>query len=492
MANSMISKKVLILLIAVNLLGYSMGHTQEDIKKPNVSGQFYTDNSAELMQQVDSFLDKAMVEPYEQSVPIVIAPHAGYYFSGAVAGYSFKAVKNQKIRTVVVMGPSHHFNLDGVAIWEKGGFETPLGTIDIDEDFSQALGEMDEAFVLDRKVFEKEHALEVELPFIQRAFPEAKLVPIIIGVPVPKVLLDLAKGLDQLIGQRDDVLVVVSTDFSHFHPDEMARDMDATAIEAIKNLQAERIYQECRQGSMEMCGCMPVTAALLLAKLRGLNNVDLLKYNNSGDVNQDKESVVGYSALAIYARNASDDNALKDGQKKRLLQIARDAVVAYVSQDKKISLNESDERLLTKEGAFVSVYVNDQLRGCIGHILGDEPLCHTVSYLALSSATEDTRFEPIRKDELDQLHIEISVLSIPKRIFNTNLIEMGKHGVIISSQGRRGVFLPQVATSTGWTTDVFLSELCQQKAGLPADCWKDPQAVTIEIFTADVFSDKNL
>lgn len=463
------------------------------IKRPNVSGQFYTDNPRELSRQVDAFIDEARVDPYDSPVPIIVAPHAGYYFSGAVAGHSFKAVKGRKISTAVVLAPSHFYGFDGISIWDKGGFETPLGVIDVDEYFAGKLSAASEEFVFDAKAYEREHALEVELPFIQRAFPEARLVPVIIGIPTPKTLLDFARALDQLIGDRDDVLVVVSTDLSHYHPDEVARDMDATAIEAIKNLQAERIYRECRQGSMEMCGCMPITAAVLLAKLRGLTNVDLLRYSNSGEINKEKDRVVGYSALAIYGKTSpkSDADALTDAHKERLLKIARDAVRAYVSERRKIKIDEEDRRLLTREGAFVSVYVDGKLRGCIGHIIGDQPLCRTVRDLAMASATEDHRFDPIRKDELDRVQIEISVLSVPRRIYDNDEIELGKHGVIITGKGKRGVFLPQVATTTGWDKETFMAELCTQKAGLPPDCWKDPRSVEIEIFTADVFSDKS-
>ena len=463
------------------------------IKRPNVSGQFYTDDPGELSRQVDAFIGNASVDPYETAVPIIIAPHAGYYFSGAVAGHSFKAVKNRDIRTAVVLAPSHFYGFDGVSIWEKGGFETPLGVIGVDEEFAGELSAAGDDFVFDAKAYEREHALEVELPFIQRAFPEARLVPVIIGTPTPKTLLDFARALDRLIGDRKDVLVVVSTDLSHYHPDEVARDMDATAIEAIKNLQAERIYRECRQGSMEMCGCMPVTAALLLAKLRGLTSVDLLRYSNSGDVSRDKDRVVGYSALAIYgqAQAGSETGGLNTGQKQRLLDLAREAITTYVVDGRKIPVNEPDPRLSAEEGAFVSVYKGDRLRGCIGNIIADGPLCGTVRNMAIAAATEDPRFAAIRPEELKDIHLEISVLSRPRRILDLDEIHLGRHGVIISKGAKRGVFLPQVADSTGWSKEIFLTELCTQKAGLPPDCWKDPRSVMIEIFTADVFSDKS-
>jgi AmmeMemoRadiSam system protein A len=182
---------------------------------------------------------------------------------------------------------------------------------------------------------------------------------------------------------------------------------------------------------------------------------------------------------------------LSSEQKKRLLAIARTTLDIFVTTGKAPDVDEKDPRLLQEEGAFVTLTKHGQLRGCIGNIIGRGPLFKTVHDMAVSAASEDPRFHPVTADELKDIEVEVSVLSKP-RPARADEIVLGKHGVIVSRGFfNRGVFLPQVATETGWSKEKFLSELCSQKAGLPSDCWKDP-ATTLEIFTAEVFGEKGM
>ena len=153
---------------------------------------------------------------------------------------------------------------------------------------------------------------------------------------------------------------------------------------------------------------------------------------------------------------------------------------------------EVDRRLTLNEGAFVTIHKGGQLRGCIGNIVTQKPLYLTVRDMAIAAATEDPRFPRVRPEELDQIDVEVSVLSLPRVIRDVDEIELGVHGVIVSKGPLHyGVFLPQVAEETNWTKEEFLSQLCAQKAHLPADAWKDP-GTKMEVFTADVFSEKDL
>ena len=188
-------------------------------------------------------------------------------------------------------------------------------------------------------------------------------------------------------------------------------------------------------------------------------------------------------------------NPLNDEQKKELLRVARTTIEEYIRHGKKHEVKEADPRLMERgEGAFVTLHKPDhRLRGCIGRIVAAESLCYLVRDMAIASATQDPRFRPVQADELDGLDVEVSVLSKPRLIKNTDEIQLGVHGVIISkSPYYHGVFLPQVATETGWSKEEFLSQLCSQKAGLSADCWKNDPQVKMEIFTADVFAEKEL
>jgi len=187
----------------------------------------------------------------------------------------------------------------------------------------------------------------------------------------------------------------------------------------------------------------------------------------------------------------SEETALTLEQKKVLIRIAKETVTEYVGEGNIAEFNITDPRLLFEEGAFVSIYKKGRLRGCIGSIIGKGPLCVTVRNMAIASATQDQRFTPVKKEELDEIEIEVSVLSKPRVINNVDEFVLGVHGVIVSRDGRSGIFLPQVADKGNWTKESFLGELCSQKAGLPRDCWKDPKT-KIEIYTADVFSEKDV
>lgn len=469
----------------------------QNIKLPNVSGQFYDADPNKLSQDVETYLKDADIVPVEDDVQIVIAPHAGYMYSGSVAGYSFKAVSQKQFKTIVILAPSHFYGFAGASVWNQGGFQTPLGKVAVDEEFAQKLSVIDQHFAFDAQAYQKEHSLEVEIPFLQKTFIDFKIVPVILGQMSYANCQKLALVLDQLIGQRSDVLVVVSSDMSHYHEGTAARSMDTASLASIKKLDAQDLYQQCRLGKKEMCGFVPVTTALLLAQKRGLQ-AKVLKYAHSGDITGDNSRVVGYSSVIFYKSLAQEQevkgnnaSVLNLKQKKQLLALARQAIGTYLTKQKVISARIDDARLSYLEGAFVTLHKNGQLRGCIGHIVSDEPLQKTVRDMAIAAATQDPRFSPVSVEELKTIDLEISVLSRPWRIKNVSEIQMGVHGVIISKGRSQGVFLPQVATETQWSKEKFLSELCAQKASLPANCWQDP-ATHIEIFTADIFGEKEI
>ncbi len=471
-----------------------------NIKKPNVAGQFYTANPERLRSEIRSFLDRVEDSP-PRDVRILVAPHAGYMYSGQIAAYGYKQVENKKFNTVVILAPSHHYGFPGISVWTQGGLETPLGVAEIDEEFAQKLVEADPLFVHEPGAFDQEHSLEVELPFLQVVQPQAKIVPVIMGQCKFETLERLAEVLNDLIGDRTDVLVVVSSDMSHFHKDKDARQMDQQTIELITGFKTQEFWKSCAQQKLEMCGFVPVTTAMLLAKKRGLQVADL-KYANSGDVTGDFKRVVGYTAVVFFQGDPVPEKAneadtsgvlsLNQKQKAELIDIARQTVEAYVRTGKTLEPKVSDARLSESEGAFVTLHKDGQLRGCIGNIIGQKPLYLTVRDMAIAAASSDPRFSPVSKEELPDLEIEISVLSRPWTVKNADEIQMGVHGVIVSRGWmHRGVFLPQVATETGWSREEFLSQLCAQKAGLPANAWKDPQT-QLDIFTATVFSEQDV
>ncbi len=481
-----------------------------NIKYPNVSGQFYPANPDKLANQIKAYLAQAEVEPSKKDIEILISPHAGYVFSGPVAAYAYKSIRQKSYRTVIVMAPSHYFRMNGFAVWPGGAFQTPLGQIEIDKDFAGRLLAANDQYIDEPQAFDREHSLEVELPFLQEVLSDFKIVPVIAGQPDFDLARSFAEDLDRLIGERRDVLVVISTDMSHFHKAAKAENIDQNTLEAVREMRVRELWDECRQteGTMQLCGYVPVSVGLLLAQQRDLN-IDILKYAHSGDVTGDNSRVVGYFSAVFYpkgdaekktregvaAENRTSGDQIDDltpEHKRRLMEIAKKTIRDYVLKHEVYEPQVSDQRLARVEGAFVTVHKQGRLRGCIGNIIGRQPLYLTVRDMAISAVSKDPRFNPVTPQELDQLDIEISVLSRPVEIKDPRKIEMGVHGVIVS-QGpfHQGVFLPQVATETGWNREQFMSNLCAHKAGLPEDAWKDPKT-RIQIFTANVFSETDV
>jgi len=484
-----------ILLLAV-LMVFSTRSWGDMIKEPNVVGGFYSADPKELAASIDYYEQSTGPVPTDRKVLIAIAPHAGYPYSGPVAAYTFKAIGHSHYKTVVIIGPSHFVPFEGVSIYPRGGFKTPLGVVGVDEDFAQALLKENPKFQFLPQVFEREHAIEVELPFLQKTFDRARIVPILMGDADPQVCRDLAVALDKLIGNRDDVLILISSDMSHYYTYDVANSMDALTLQAIKEIDPKKFFEGCISRKMEMCGFMPVTTALIYAKLRGIQHVEILKHANSGDTSGDKSRVVGYSSVIFYSdllgqspSQGDESKALSQAEKKELLNIARNSIETFVKTGKAPDITVKDARLSEIQGAFVTIRKHGALRGCIGNIIGQEPLYETVRDMAVAAASQDPRFSPVAPAELKEIDVEISVLSKPRLVKDASEIQMGKHGVIVSENGHQGVFLPQVADETGWSKEEFLSQLCSQKAGLPPNAWKNPDTA-LYVFTADVFAEK--
>ncbi|NTV29606.1 MAG: AmmeMemoRadiSam system protein B [Candidatus Omnitrophica bacterium] len=472
----------------------------DNIKQPNVAGSFYPGDAAGLSKAVETFLAQAGQLKTSGAIGVIISPHAGYVYSGGVAAYGFRAAAGQAIKTVVVLSPSHYFPFRGVAIWPDGAFRTPLGDVKVDEELAGRLLSQDKRFHADRAVFEQEHGVETQLPFIQKVFPGAMIVPVIFGQPDLSVAEAFGQALAVAAIHRQDVLVDVSSDQSHFHVDQEARTIDRRGLDAIEAMDVEKFWNGHVSGQMEVDAFHAITAAMIYAQQSGYTSAKVLKYATSADATGDRSRVVGYASVAFThpADGASAAPAVKEesagiapltaAQKERLLAIARSTLDEFVRTGRVPGVTEADPRLQQEEGAFVTLTRNGQLRGCIGNIIGQGPLYRTVHDMAIAAASEDPRFQPVKPEELKDISVEVSVLSKPRVASGADAIVMGRHGVIVSRGYQRGVFLPQVATETGWSKEMFLSELCSQKAGLPRDCWQDP-TTKLEIFTAEVFGE---
>ena len=459
---------------------------EKSVRQPVVAGQFYPSGKKELAEMISRFLGQVELPEIKGQIRALIAPHAGYVYSGSVAAYGFKAIQGQNIKKVILIGPSHHQYLSGAVIDGYDAWQTPLGQVDLDADLRDILVKENSLFKVDSGPHQPEHCLEVEVPFLQIVLKDFKILPILVSRlsedELEKVSQTLAKYVDE------EALLIASSDMSHYPPYQQANYTDKKVIEAILTGQVAKLQETIGQTAKEditnlstcLCGRGAVEVIMETARKIGAQKIELLKYANSGDAAVgDKSQVVGYSAIAFF-------RALSESQKKVLLGIAKASVERYVRERQMPSFEIADSLLNKPLGAFVTLKKDGRLRGCLGLFEPNIPLYQVVSQMAVAAATQDARFRPVQADELEDLEYEISVLSPLRKIDDWREIELGKHGVQVKQGLHSGVFLPQVATENNWDLDRFMGELCSQKAGLPWDCWKNGQA-DIYIFTAEVF-----
>ena len=260
---------------------------------------------------------------------------------------------------------------------------------------------------------------------------------------------------------------------------------NALDVFLIDSMDADAILKKMERRANIMCGGGPVAAALLYAKTMGNPRVEPLKYADSSLAGGGESSVVGYVAAAIYAGgNGVASFSLSSDEKTCLLKIARETLERYVRKNEVYRPEENNPKLLAPKGAFVTLKKNGELRGCIGFIEAILPLYQTVVQATIYAASKDVRFPPVNPSELENIELEISVLTPPVRIEDPRKIEVGKHGLIIVKGSQRGLLLPQVPVENRWSRRTFLQRTCQ-KAGLPKDAWRS--GAEIYAFEAIVF-----
>jgi AmmeMemoRadiSam system protein A len=343
----------------------------------------------------------------------------------------------------------------------------------------------------------QEHSLEIQLPFLQTVMPQFKLVPLVMGEQDYSTCQWLAEALADAIRGKS-VLVVASSDLSHFHSYDAAKSLDQIVLNNVQAFNPEGLDKSLAQGECEACGGGAVITAMLTARLLGANESEVLFYANSGDVTGDRSRVVGYMAAAFWKNDGKPADALENDSRKTgvdlglsadekafLHKIAQEAIAAEYSGEKAKNHPVVSTTLKERRGAFVTLRKNGRLRGCIGHIQARLPLAETIKKMARAAAFEDPRFPPLDAEELDEVNIEISVLTPLRRVADVKEIEIGKDGIYINKDYHAGILLPQVASEQGWDRDAFLEHTCM-KAGLPKDAWKNPDT-EIYLFSADIF-----
>ena len=481
--------------------GKATPQTKDVVVRPATqANRFYTGDARELSEEVDSFLALHKGTIYN-NVAALIVPHAGYYFSGNVAASAYMTIPtNKPYKRIFLLGPSHHEWLDGASVnTEADYYATPLGNIKVDHETCIELTKKDSVFSYQAKAHDREHCLEVQLPFLQRRFEEVPpIVPIIISTNDFQKLKRMAEVLKSYF--TDENLFVISSDFSHYPSYEDACEVDAKTGKAIETGDVEQfiatIEANARSGKRNLatsaCGEFPIITLMLM--LDGQYDIKHLMYQNSGDIdNHDHSRVVGYHSFAFLRKEAGF--TLTDADKKQLKEIALNSIkdsldgkgIAQPIVNSQLSnrifstLIPLGGRILnSKCGAFVSLHKHGHLRGCIGHFGEDVPLYEIVAEMARAAAFEDPRFTPVRREELNDIDIEISVLTPMRRIQSLDEFELHRHGIYIRKGYRSGTFLPQVADEVNWTKEEFVGHCSQDKAGLGWDGWKDAELYVYE------------
>lgn len=449
-----------------------------DVRAAAVAGRFYPGQPAQLIQDVDGMLAQARTEaPCPKAV---VAPHAGYIYSGSIAAEVYARVHNgaQTISRVVLLGPSHRVAFEGIATTGASFYATPLGQIPLDKAATRSIESLADVHQLDR-AHAQEHSLEVHLPFLQRSLESFSLIPLVVGRASPA---SVAQVIQKLWG-GPETLVIVSSDLSHFLPYEEARTKDAETRQLIEQ-RATNISGD------QACGCMPLNGLLEVLRQRELP-ISTIDVKNSGDTAGSKDRVVGYGAWVVEAASTAETDPVESGDNNRklstplrqqLLALASDAIKHRLDRrELNIPTGGFHPDLLEHRGTFVTLKQHGKLRGCIGSLTASRPLFVDVVHNALAAAFKDPRFKPVAAEEYPSLEMHISVLSVPETLSVGGRAELeqqlrpGIDGLILQEGSRRSTYLPSVWDSIPQSSR-FVGDLLA-KAGLPREGWSENMQV---------------
>lgn len=405
------------------------------IRPPAVAGMFYPLARDELEQNIRHYLDQADVDiPPPKAI---IAPHAGYIYSGPIAAEVYASLKpvRHRISKVVLLGPAHRVYLKGIALPDATTFATPLGNIEIDQGLVKKVSRFPQVTVME-SAHAQEHSLEVHLPFLQFVLDDFTLLPLVVG----EIRQEQVSEVLSAVWGGAETLIVISSDLSHYHEYETARQIDAATSNAIKNYQLNAI------GPNQACGCRPMRGLLNLAKQRDME-IRILDVRNSGDTAGPHDRVVGYGAYSVHYRQPP----LADYE-KLLLEMAHQSIEQGFTSRRpfKPDLEQYDDILKQPRATFVTLKINSNLRGCIGTTQAIDPLLTSVADSAYKAAFQDPRFSPLTEEEFKHVELSISVLTPPVEIdFSSeqdlaSQLQPGIDGLIIESGRKRATFLPEV------------------------------------------------
>ena len=420
------------------------------IRNPVVSGQFYPESPDQLRAMIKGFVDEKAVKA---EVIGLVSPHAGYIYSGPVAGAVMSRVKFKA--TFVIMGPNHTGMGKPLSIMTQGTWKTPLGEVEIDSELGKRILATSSHLQEDYVAHQHEHSIEVQLPFLQYFKRDIKLVPIMLAYSSLATYKEIGKELARAIKDLNKgVVIIASSDMTHYESQQSAERKDTQAIEAILDLNEDELFRRVDELNISMCGYAPTVSLISAAKELGATGAELVRYQTSGDVTGDYSAVVGYAGIIITMMSP-------------VAKLARETVETYVKEGKTPQPEELTPEMKQKAGVFVSIHKFGELRGCIGTFEPqEENVAEEIITNAISSATRDPRFPPVAPDELKDLSYSVDVLTKPEPIESRDQLDPKKYGVIVECGLRRGLLLPDLE---GVDSVDYQIDICRQKAGIMPD-----------------------
>jgi len=485
-----------------------------EIRPPAAAGSFYPGEPSDLAKAIAGMLAETEKPMVGGDIISIIVPHAGYVYSGPVAACAYKAIQGAPYTDVIVISPCHVDAFPGSAVYPGDFYRTPLGDIRINKELSAALTKHSDLVNLSKSghivMGRGEHSLEVQLPFLQIMLHDFGLVAIVMGSQDMKSCQALAESIAEVCRGRNDILLVASSDLSHFHDYKTASGLDNRIVDLVNDYDYNELYAQLQSRKVEACGGGPIVTVMMASEMLGAKSAEVVKYANSGDVTGDSSSVVGYLAAVISTggearvyeleeavdegtveKNPASavDFGLSENEKKRLLNLAHESINEALNGGEIVIDSSFRKGVMNEErGAFVTLTIDGNLRGCIGYIKAVKPLCETIAEMAVQAAFNDPRFPALSRSEFNQVEIEISVLTPMSLIEGLDDIFVGRDGLYIVRGYNSGLLLPQVPVENNWNREKFLNHTCI-KAGLAPDAWKKP-GTQIFKFQADIFGGK--
>jgi AmmeMemoRadiSam system protein B/AmmeMemoRadiSam system protein A len=422
------------------------------IRNPVVAGQFYPASAEDLREMIAQLTD---VKAEKEEVVGLLVPHAGYIYSGRVTGATISRIKFKE--TFIIIGPSHTGLGKPYSVMTEGVWRTPLGDVETDTELAKKIVEVSAYVREDDGAQEGEHAVEVQLPFLQYFRSDIRIVPIILAYSRADIYKEIGRDIARAIKELDrEVVIMASGDMTHYESQKAASEKDHLAVEAMLELDEDELTRRYEAHNITMCAHGPVVCLISAAKELGVSGAELVKYETSGDTTGDYSAVVGYAGVIFKSAMHP------------LTALAKETVELYARRGKTASTpTKLTAEMKQQAGVFVSIHKKGALRGCIGTFEPQQKnVAEEIITNAVSASTRDPRFPPIDAHELIDLDYSVDVLTRPEPIDDVSQLDPKKYGVIVEAGWRKGLLLPDLQ---GVDSAEYQIDVCRQKGGIEPD-----------------------